>query len=432
MEISKIVASFLIGIFTSVGSFFSPQKTTVPQKEIKETPIEEVVKIEPVHTNSENAEVNIPRAESGAITVSTKPTTQTQLSKQKVYSHEELLSLAGDELSSGSVPLGDDRYVTSAPKKGYVYLCNVHKENPGSQVNGSWIHGKTWNYLEKISVLGSVSWPNAVFTNTIFGMHRILAGNALPVNHTTGTFPVSKSDPAAQFDSNPNTISAQTIRKSLTLSPAFSDTPYCMGGEVGIMLSGVPLFNAFDAGLRDAPAHELQDSCDGHPQGSGEYHYHSLSSCFADTSVSTVLGYAYDGFPITGSKVADKKYLTTDDLDICHGLVSEVMQDGKMTTTYHYVMTKDFPYSASCFRGKPISAGPSVSTGGQQGTQGSSPSPVPSIQNQGGERTPPQEAQTACQNKQKGASCSFTTPRGDSINGVCDTPPQSSLACVPR
>lgn len=138
-----------------------------------------------------------------------------------------------------------------------------------------------------------------------------------------------------------------------------------MGGEVGVMLTGVALFNAFDAGGRDAGAWEIQDACEGHPQGSGLYHYHTLSSCIKDVSVSTVVGFALDGFPITGPKVGDKNYLTTSDLDECHGIVSEVTLDGKKTTTYHYVMTQDFPYSASCFRSKAIQS-PGQHAGGQQ------------------------------------------------------------------
>jgi hypothetical protein len=127
-----------------------------------------------------------------------------------------------------------------------------------------------------------------------------------------------------------------------------------MGGEVGVMLTGVAIFNGFDAGGRDAGAWEVQDSCGGHPQKSGEYHYHTLSSCIKDISVKTVIGYALDGFPITGPTVAPNNILTTADLDECHGITSSYMVDGKTVTGYHYVMTQDFPYSVSCFRAQAI------------------------------------------------------------------------------
>lgn len=341
----------------------------------------------------------------------------------------DLLSLADNKYSSGEIPLGDDKYTTSAPRKGYIYLCSVHKDNPGSMVSGPWIHGSTWNFLSKYTVDGSVSWPNASFSQTFYGIYRVLSGNDLPINHTTGVFPVQSTDDAYGIDKNPNTISVQNIKETLPINPVYSDVPYCMGMEVGVMLSGVNLFNGFDAGLRDAQAHELQDSCSGHPQGEGQYHYHGLSQCFKDISVKTVLGFAYDGFPITGPKVAENKYLTTEDLDVCHGIKSEIILDGKKKITYHYVLTQDFPYSASCFRAKPVRTWPSASGG------------VPSSQNntgsgqagsgQGGP-TPPQEALSACSGKLSGVSCSFVTPMGDTISGVCDSPPGSGLACIPR
>ena len=355
-----------------------------------------------------------------------------------VYSDAELLKMAGNPYASGSVPLGDYKYVTSAAKKGYVYLCNVHKDNPGSMVNGPWMSTSSWNFLKKVAIQGSVSWPSATFTNTVSGTSRALAGNGLPISHATGVFPVASSDLASKYDPNPNTIKAQTIKDTLPANPTYSSTPYCMGGEVGVMLSGVPLFDAFDAGLRDAPAHELQDSCDGHPQGSGEYHYHSLSSCFKDMSVKTVLGYAFDGFPITGPVVSKGKYLTTDDLDECHGITSTITVDGKSKTTYHYVMTQDFPYSVSCFHGKPSTymAIP-MGTGGQSAQQGQNGGAQSSGQQTGGGNQqppaggPPQAAISACANKSVDAACSFSTPQG-TVSGSCRVPPNSTLTCVPK
>ena len=340
-------------------------------------------------------------------------------STQNVLSDNDLTAIAGDKYSDGNIPLGDGNYVTTGPQKGFIYLCHVPPTGQGASGTGSWIHGSTWNYLSKPSVSGSVSWSNAFFTNVISGESRTLSGNDLPVGSTTGTFPISSSDPVSQYDQNPNSISAQSFTDVLPVHPTYSDTPYCMGGEVGIMLSGVALFDGFDAELRDAPAHEAQDSCNGHPQNTGEYHYHNLSSCFKDISEKTVLGYALDGFPITGPQIAPGKYLTTDDLDECHGITSQINEDGNSIVTYHYVMTYDFPYSASCFRGKPVQYMVIDNGPNQNGP------------NQG--RTPPQEAINACTGKSSGDSCSFTSPFGDMISGTCQMPPSaSSLACVPH
>ena len=258
-------------------------------------------------------------------------------------------------LSLSALPLGDNKYTTSGPQKGYVYVCQVLKGNRGAQESGSWISGTTWTIQGKPSVQGSVSWPNATFSDKVSGNSRILTGNGLPVGMTTGIFPIASSDPAYQYDRNPNSIKAQTLNLTLPVDPTVSATPNCMGGEGGVMTNGVPLFNAFDEEMRDAPAHEIQDSCDGHPQVSGEYHYHSLSRCFKDIKESTVLGFALDGFPITGPVQANGQQLTTDALDECHGITSTITLDGKQVSMYHYVMTEDFPYSVSCFKGKPVS-----------------------------------------------------------------------------
>jgi len=71
-----------------------------------------------------------------------------------------------------------------------------------------------------------------------------------------------------------------------------------------------------------------------------------------------VIGWALDGFPITGPVVRKGDVLTTKDLDKCHGITSTVKVGGKKVKSYHYVMTQDFPYSVSCFRGDPVSVGP--------------------------------------------------------------------------
>jgi hypothetical protein len=282
----------------------------------------------------------------------------------------------GDKYANGLLPVGDKKYSTGGGKKGYVYLCNanfVPESQAGAQTRGPWFtnNNTQWDINKKVQVRGTVNWDQQVSIKIENGK-RVVATNALP-DHHTGTFPVASSDPAYQYDRNPNTIKAQSLTYSLTANPA-AGSPQCMGGEAGVMLTGVPIFNAFDAGGRDAGAWEVQDSCDGHPQSAGAYHYHTLSRCITDVSVSMVIGFALDGFPITGPKVGDKNYLTTDDLDECHGIVSDVTLDGKTVKIYHYVMTQDFPYSVSCFRATAVKSPgqqESQTQGGQQQQQGS-------------------------------------------------------------
>jgi hypothetical protein len=186
----------------------------------------------------------------------------------------------------------------------------------------------------------------------VSGASRTIITNDLP-DYPTGVFPISAADPAYAYDRNPNSIKGQTFTYALNSTPSYGN-PSCVGGQVGIMLTGVALFSGFDAGGRDAGAWEVQDSCDGHPEVSGTYHYHTLSSCIKDTSVKTVIGFALDGFPITGPQAGSNNILTSGDLDECHGLTSQIVLEGKTVSSYHYVMTQDFPYSVSCYRGTAI------------------------------------------------------------------------------
>ena len=189
---------------------------------------------------------------------------------ETTYSNKEIKKMAGDKYKSGVLPLGDKKYVTDAPKKGYIYLCNVRGDGGGeggAQVAGSWINESagTWNINKKISVLGSVAWKNAQFSMTTADDERNFEGNSLPINHTTGTFPIASTDPAYQVDRNPNSIHEQTLSLSVPENPEFADEPSCMHGEVGISNAGPMIFNGFDALNRDAVAREVQDSCFGHP-----------------------------------------------------------------------------------------------------------------------------------------------------------------------
>ena len=266
----------------------------------------------------------------------------------------------GDRYADGILPVGDNHYTTDAAKQGYVFLC--HAGGPGgpgggASAQGPWFSadGTTYDITKKIAVQGDVTWPGQI-TVAVSGGTRTITTNDLPRDHTTGVFPVASDDPAAAVDRNPNSIKEQSVTYSLNAAPTVDAQPHCMTGQVGVMTTGVELFNAFDALLRDAGAWEVQDGCEGHPERTGAYHYHSLSSCITDVGVQTVIGFALDGFPITGPRVGDHNLLTTADLDECHGITSEITLDGAKVPTYHYVMTQDFPYSASCFRSTPAKA----------------------------------------------------------------------------
>ena len=93
----------------------------------------------------------------------------------------------------------------------------------------------------------------------------------------------------------------------------FNARATCVGGTVGVMKSGVPIYSAFDATGRDAVANEVQDRCGGHPQRSGQYHYHAVSVCLHDSGRSSrhssLVGWALDGSGIYGRRpsAADRR-----------------------------------------------------------------------------------------------------------------------------
>jgi hypothetical protein len=264
----------------------------------------------------------------------------------------------GNKYADGILPVGDNDYSLTTPKVGTILLCHAPGGGEGGAGSrGPWFVNNNTEYdiNKKLAVSGSVTWTGS-YSMTLASGQRVIVTNDLPLNHTTGTFPIKSTDAAYLYDKNPNSIKSQSLTYTLTESPIQLSLPGCMGGESGVMTTGVALFDGFDAGGRDAGAWEVQDSCNGHPQVDGEYHYHTLSSCIKDVSVKTVIGYALDGYPITGPTISTGNVLTTDDLDECHGIVSQINLDGTLTTSYHYVMTEDFPYSVSCFRGTAINA----------------------------------------------------------------------------
>jgi hypothetical protein len=325
-----------------------------------------------------------------------------------------------NSLDLHKIPLGDGK-VSTSPKVGYVYSCQTSFRTGGSDHAGDWIVGKTWDLTKKISVIGKLYWQSATFSNVIDEIKRILSGNGLPVKYPTGVFPIGITDPAYEYDRNPNSIKAQNISYSLPTEPTVAVAPSCVPmGAIGVALNGVAIYNALDDGGRDAVAHEVQDSCNGHPQKDGQYHYHGPSSCIDGfDKPNTLVGYALDGFGIYSKYDATGKEYTNADLDACHGVVSNIKWNGKDVDMYHYVLTEEYPYTLGCFKGTPIKAGVKQNENQQQVPNNSG---IP-------KGTPPVEAINACKVKEPDSLCSIITPNG-SIAGSCKNTHQMDLLLV--
>jgi hypothetical protein len=268
-------------------------------------------------------------------------------------------NVSGSTVDPTKLPVGDSFFTDAAPKVGFAYLCSITGKGNGFGRQGPWFNadGSTWDSTKKVKVDGAVTWVSSFFTSLANGFLRI-TGNGLP-SHSTGVFPVAANTQAYAYDKNPNPIQARTIAWNLPANPQIAAAPTCLpaGGSIGIMLSGASLYNAADADIRDGVAWEVQDSCQGHPQGAGQYHYHNVSSCLDQGTAgahSPLVGYVADGFGIYGNKGEDGKATTNADLDECHGHVHTLIVDGKTLTQYHYHATQEFPYAVGCYKGTPV------------------------------------------------------------------------------
>jgi hypothetical protein len=287
------------------------------------------------------------------------------------------------------LPIGDGK-ISDEPRVGYVWACSNPQGGGGAFTDGDWIHGDTFDFTAKAIVDGDVQWPSQ-FDISLQGDLRNILGNDFP-DHGTGVYPIDSGDDAYQFDRNPNSVQEQNLVLELPANPTLAAEPSCVPmGPVGVLLTGSYFFNALDGEGRDAVAHETQDACQGHPERSGAYHYHNLTTCLTDDDTgeghSPLMGYALDGFGIYGHHGEDGVTLTSAHLDECHGHTHMIEWDGQMVELYHYHATYEYPYTIGCFRGTPVQA----MTGNQPGN-GQPPPPngqQPPPGGNGGQQPPP-------------------------------------------
>jgi hypothetical protein len=176
------------------------------------------------------------------------------------------------------------------------------------------------------------------------GDYMIVESNGIP-NHPTGHFPNAD---------NPNSIREQQLRFYIPLHPVKAEravpTPF---GPIGVAINGIPFFNQYNREGDDAVRLEVFDSCCGHPNEFGMYHYHKYPSCikspFHDPAGqhSPLIGFMFDGYAIYGPNGDDGKPPT--DLDANNGHWDPVRG-------YHYHVTASYPYLIGSYAGVPARA----------------------------------------------------------------------------
>ncbi len=167
----------------------------------------------------------------------------------------------------------------------------------------------------------------------------IVESDGIP-NHPHGDFPNAD---------NPNPILKQHYRFLIPRHPRLAakvtPTPF---GPIGVAVNGIPFYNQYNGEGEDAVKLETFDSCCGHPDPQGRYHYHKYPVCLhspfkdAKGKHSALIGYAFDGFPIYGPNGENGQ--PPKDLDSCNGHQDKVRG-------YHYHVTAGYPYILGGYHG---------------------------------------------------------------------------------
>ena len=238
-----------------------------------------------------------------------------------------------------------------------------------AQANTPWLQGNNV-VLSKINTVPGNVKMKSEFKITETNKTRLLKGNGIP-NFGVGIFAIPKNSAAYKYYAAlPATgyanaaeipIKPYHLEIKLPKNPKVAAKPSCFDQlTIGVALVGAAWHAevALDAlgNAYDPNAALPTDRCFGHPYAT-QYHVHGYSWKCMDQGksgeASPLVGYARDGFGIYGPRDAKGKLVTNAQLDECHGMVSEVMFNGKKQKIYHYVLNNEYPYSIGCFRGTP-------------------------------------------------------------------------------
>lgn len=218
-----------------------------------------------------------------------------------------------------------------------------------------------FNSTPSVNATSTVTWTCTATTRTV-------TGNGLP-DHAVGTFPNSNC---------PNTISAQSVSATMTLTPVNTGKSTNLGiGGVGYAMNGVK-FDPGTAGtcsvssttttcslIGDTGAWNIEalgqssfnfgvDSNNAHVQPTGAYHYHGMPegtlTLLGKGMAPTLVGYALDGFPVYARYGYSKAMDATSAVKVItasYQLKATADAGRPSTTTYPMgAFTQDYEYVA--------------------------------------------------------------------------------------
>jgi len=190
-------------------------------------------------------------------------------------------------------------------------------------------------------------------TVSLAGSTATLRSTGLP-DHASPYWPRGSTQyeaPHAGMQMAPNQIATQSLSLQVPTAPAVgsaSDTPL---GPMGIAVNGVAIFNQYAAG-RSPLTNEILtfDRFNGHPQQTGQYHYHVEPLWLtSNRGGDSLIGVLLDGFPVYGPR--DQDGTMPGGLDSCNGHVHATRE--VPAGIYHYHVVSAPPYISGCFRGTP-------------------------------------------------------------------------------
>ena len=192
-------------------------------------------------------------------------------------------------------------------------------------------------------------------------------GNISIVTQVGGGAPGGNGD--GDGNTSGSSCLAQTPDEEVTMTalipaePVMADAPTDLGtvAQVGVAIDGVPIF-ADAPSVLDTGNLPALDTCGGHVDPGGWYHWHATASdidssldhegvedvhCHLEQSASALFAYAFDGYAIYGSAEPDGSL--PEDLDECGGHVGPTPDSEE--DTYHYHAGLDFPNLPTCLVG---------------------------------------------------------------------------------
>lgn len=193
----------------------------------------------------------------------------------------------------------------------------------------------------------------SMVTVSMIGSTVTLRSDGLP-DHTSpywGPGNAKYEAPHAGMQLAPNRIATQSLSLQVPASPAVgtaSDTPL---GPMGIAVNGVAIFNQY-AAQRSPLTNEILtfDRFNGHPQQTGQYHYHVEPLWLtSNRGADSLIGVLLDGFPVYGPR--DQDGSAPSALDSCNGHAHATRE--VPAGIYHYHVVAAPPYISGCFRGAP-------------------------------------------------------------------------------